>query len=230
MGGCTDNTIGLARKYLKNLKCPYYIKQIEEPHDEYFLNHHLEPHTFNMWHEDLKDYDWIIHLDADEIYSPSFRDLLYHIKNNDVQFNGVYTQVYQIVGSPDRAVWKLNPIDIPCPIPNHPYHPLRRNTPMRLYKISEWFYPTMQEMGGQDTFPHPKNKHNAVYIDAVKILHVKFLFPKFVRMNRSQKNYIDPNYEWCNEENEYVTVNRGYIPDILMEFYDDCVEKNECCR
>jgi len=222
-GRCIDRTIEIAQQLLKNIKCPFKIQQIEEPHDEYFLRHNLEPNTFNSWHTQLKDYDWILHLDVDEIFSPDFLKLLYYIKNKDeVKYNGVYFQKLEIVGSPEQMLWHLHENDFDCPIPNHPYHPIRNNLQNRLYKISDWFYPSFEN---KDTFPVSKC-HNATFSKDVKILHIKRLLGNGRTCHGSSKHTPEDD-PWCHPNNTYVPVPRELIPDRLMEFYHSTVRGHQ---
>lgn len=214
-GGCTDKSEEIARPLLKNLKCPSFIKQIEQPHDEYFLRHYLEPDTFNSWHTELNRFDWILHLDVDEIFSPLFVKLLYYIKCEDVKFNAVYFQKLEVVGAPDRMLWELHENDFGNPIIGHPYHPIRNNLQNRLYKISDWYYPKLE---GKDTFPHAK-RDSATYINEVKILHIKRLLGNG-RTCHGSSMCIPEDDPWCHPNNKYLAIKREFIPDRLMEFYN----------
>lgn len=216
-GGCTDNSMEVASKYLRNLKCNHYIKQIEQPHDEYFLNHYLEPHTFNMWHEDLKQYDWILHLDVDEIYSPAFKLFLNQLRlQESTQFNCCYFQRFQMVGSPSKYVWRCFENDPECPVPNNPYHVIRHDYQNRFYKVKEFYYPELPNM---DTHPHPINGQISIKFDDVKILHIKRLL-RNVRCIRGSTNYTALDH-FTDPRNEYRELDRNLIPDGLYEWWNE---------
>lgn len=213
-GGCTDNTIEIAKKYMRNLKCKTYIKQLEDPHSEYFLRHSLEPQTFNQWHEDLKDFDWILHLDADEIYSPLFPKFLYELKESTPEYNCIYFQRLQMIGSPSTYLWKCFENDPPCPVKGNDYHPLRHDFQNRFYKIKDFFYPDFDNM---DTHPHPYHGLVPIVFNNVKILHIKYLLNK-VKLLRGQTNY-EASSHYTDPRNEYKELERYMIPDVLYEWW-----------
>lgn len=206
--GCTDNTIPLAKEILKNLKCKTAVIGLSTPHEEYFYRcQEDEFKHFNRMIEILSHYNWIIKLDTDEIFSSNVRYIVNQLKNCEVPFNAVYSEIFELMPGLDKYVSKADNSNF-----THDIHRLQ----IRTFNPRHWYYPNLET---QDTWLHPKsNESKAAKFEGYNLFHLKSLMPsrRSIR-GKSLSEQPDPE-PWINPE--FRPMPRSDIPDMLVEWYN----------
>jgi len=207
--GSTDDTIKIAL----SLSLPYSLQviQVSEPHAEYFPDNPKESESvlLNRMIDTASKHDWIIHIDADEVFTKQAIEAIKTLDSINELYNGICVPYYHVVDSIDRFI-----VSMPgCSYQLHPdYH-------MRIYRANAFRFP---EVDGLDVIIKPVDRSSPIYWGVDKgIIHLHYLNHKRRGMRGGTNTIETGEKQGCFRTDGCIY---GQIPDIFIP--DNLVDWN----
>lgn len=207
--GCTDRTVDVAL----SLDLPYRLQVIpvSDPHDEYFpvKQQKDEPGLLNWMIDWAGLHDWIIHVDADEVFSPGLIKNVMDLNDLPRDIVGIYVPYMHLVDDLSRYI-------ITMPGVSYPLYPDKH---MRIFRPFAWRFPDTGQLDAviSQTLP------GTIWQTLNPVIHLHYL-----DANRRGRRGGRPDNEdglkqaaFRQPGCTYGTVPDKFIPDELRQWYQN---------
>ena len=212
-GGSTDSTPDILREWHKtNGNCIRNLVWQEEPHDEWFVKTVSEGKLINDAVKMIEDdgYDWIVKLDADEVFSTSMVDLIEHVKRGYSLKHGFQVPRIHLITDQYHRIWG-NEDDATTWYPDY-------NVRFFNVKRNVWRHYEIKELDTQ-LFAQRSPVHIEELTDLYSIIHLHFLFEG--RRHKRHGNRNDEDFQVNNTNYKIIEFNsEPQCPPMFIEWLE----------